>query len=400
MLATLVMILLFIILIAWFALDFSLGKKAHLKQQKEQTFSKHDAHIQLFTNGTDLFKDLFAQIEQADHYIHIEFYIIKRDNISQQFFELLEKKASEGVEVRLLIDRIGSLKVRKKDISSLKTHGVQFSYSQMPRLPFLFYTINSRNHRKISIIDGKAGYVGGFNIGQEYLGLDPTLGKWKDYHLKLHGLIVNDLQQQFLTDWKANTKNDLLHESRYFSAKPTGTATVQLKATEGNTLERDFLVLVQKAERELLIGTPYFIPSEKLFDELLKAVKRGVKVSVLIPMRADHPFVRDAAFAYIPTLLRAGGFVYEYYYGFYHAKVIIVDDKICDIGTGNFDRRSLFLNQEVNCYIYDPAFIRQAKETFYKSLEDSKQLKIKDLEKRTRIDQLKQAVATFISPLL
>ncbi|MBM7704091.1 cardiolipin synthase [Metabacillus iocasae] len=400
MLAILVIILLLIVLVAWFALDFSLGKKAHLQKQEEQTFSKKHAHIQLFTNGTDLFKDLFAAIDQATHSIHIEFYIIKRDNISQQFLQLLEKKASEGVEVRLLTDRIGSLKIRKKAISSLKAHGVQFSYSQIPRLPFLFYTLHARNHRKISVIDGKVGYIGGFNIGQEYLGLDPTLGIWKDYHLKLKGLVVNDLQRQFLLDWKATTKNNLLHESRYFSAQPAGTEMVQLKSTEGYTLERDFLMLIEKAKHELCIGTPYFIPSEKLFNALLEAIKRGVKVNVLIPMRADHPFVRDAAFAYIPTLLEAGGSVYEYYYGFYHAKVIIVDDDICDIGTGNFDKRSLFLNQEVNCYIFDQSFIKQAKETFYKSLMESKQLQLKDLKKRKLLDHVKQAFATLISPLL
>ncbi len=398
MLAT-VIILIVILIVAWFAIDLGVGKKELM--QEERTFPMRQASLKLFTDGTKLYNDLFKSIEQAQHSIHISFYIVKNDEVSQKFVDLLCEKANQQVDVRLLVDRIGSMKLNRKMRNHLQSCGVKFSFSRRIKFPYLFYTINARNHRKITIIDESVGYIGGFNIGQEYLGLDPKLGIWKDYHLKITGEAVTDLQTQFLTDWGSSVNNEE-HEEAGISKqiKDPSMQTVQLRSTEGVSLENHFLHIINEAKDELCIGTPYFIPTEALMTAILEARKRGVMVYILIPMRADHPLVHDAAFSYLPTLVEAGCQVHQFYYGFYHGKVMIADERICDVGTANFDKRSLFLNGEINCFIFDPAFIKQVKETFHMCLHDCPLLSLSDIKKRNWFDKFKQGVATFISPLL
>ncbi|MGK0699859.1 phospholipase D-like domain-containing protein [Priestia flexa] len=219
--------------------------------------------------------------------------------------------------------------------------------------------------------------------------------------LKITGEAVTDLQTQFLTDWGSSVNNEE-HEEAGISKqiKDPSMQTVQLRSTEGVSLEDHFLHIINEAKDELCIGTPYFIPTEALMTAILEARKRGVMVYILIPMRADHPLVRDAAFSYLPTLVEAGCQVHQFYYGFYHGKVMIADERICDVGTANFDKRSLFLNGEINCFIFDPAFIKHVKETFHMCLHDCPLLSLSDIKKRNWFDRFKQGVATFISPLL
>lgn len=398
MLAT-VIILIVILIVAWFAIDLSVGKKELM--QKERTFPMRQASLKLFTDGTKLYNDLFKSIEQAKHSIHISFYIVKNDEVSKKFVDLLCEKANQQVDVRLLVDRIGSIKLNRKMRKHLLACGVKFSFSRRLKFPYLFYTINARNHRKMTIIDQSIGYIGGFNIGQEYLGLDPTLGTWKDYHLKVTGEAVNDLQTQFLRDWSSSMNDEEQHEEVIDrQIKDPSMQTVQFRSTEGVSLEDHFLHIINEAKNELCIGTPYFIPTESLMAAILKARKRGVTVYILIPMRADHPLVRDAAFSYLPALVEAGCQIHQFYYGFYHGKVMIADERICDVGTANFDKRSLFLNGEINCFIFDPVFIKHVKETFHTFLHDCPLLSLSDIKKRTWFDKFKQGVATFISPLL
>ncbi|WP_242172259.1 cardiolipin synthase [Priestia koreensis] len=400
MLATLIVILLLIIFIAWLAIDFAAGKRAMLRSIPEPKYPSRTGSLQLFTNGNHLYEDYFAEIEKAMSFVHILFYVVQDDDISKKFFALLERKAKQNVEVRLLVDWIGSAKMTSKSIRSLKASGVHFSYSHLPKFPYLFYTLNARNHRKVTIVDGKIGYIGGFNIGQEYLGLNPVLGNWKDYHLKMRGKAVEDLEMQFLLDWKRATSEDLLDCSDYFCSLPEGDLEMRIMSSEGKSLESDFLSLIERSEKELCIGTPYFVPSQRLFQALLDALKRGVSVHILMPMKPDHKFVKDAAFAYIPALLEAGCHIHQYYYGFYHAKTIIVDETICDIGTGNFDKRSIFLNSEINCFITTPSFAKHARDTFFRNVNECKPLELYHIEKRTLFEKGKEMVATWVSPFL
>jgi len=387
------------VLAVWVPADFFLGRAQHLKKMSKNHFPARKSDMELITRGPDLFADLFSEIKQAKQHIHILFYIIKNDKISQEFLELLKKKAQEGVEVRLLVDWVGS-GLKRKTIKALKASGVAFAYSNTPRLPFLFYSSQVRNHRKITVIDGHTGYLGGFNIGKEYNDQDKKLSPWRDYHLKMKGEGVRDLQIEFLSDWRRAAKINLLHNAAYFPVVEKGASRHQLIPTEGTMLEKLISDLIERSRTSILIGSPYFIPSRKVFSLLRAAIKRGVAVTILVPLKADHILVKEASHPYLRTLLKDGADVYQYLKGFYHAKVLIVDDQICDIGTANFDKRSMFLNDELNCMVYDPAFIKKTRQVIAEDLLDSRQASLKDLSPVSLLLSIKETAAKTISYFL
>jgi cardiolipin synthase A/B len=379
-------------------LDIFVGRTKQKNSKQRTHYPVRKGDIEIFTHGKDLFDDLFAEIKSAKDHIHILFYIARDDEFSKSFFQLLKTKAQEGVEVCLLLDWLGSHKVTKQMVQELKTANAKFAYSNKPKLPLL-YMANVRNHRKISIIDGKVGYLGGYNVGKEYINLHPKLTPWRDYHLKITGESVQDLQKEFLRDWQDSTKSLLMNQD-YFPIQSNGHSNIQFIPSDGVTLEGDFLKLIQKAQHSIFIGTPYFIPSKILFAELLHAIKRGVRLTILVPCITDHPLVQEASYHYFRILLKAGANIHQFTNGFYHAKLFLVDEEICDIGTANFDKRSLFLNYEMNCYIYDPHIIGRVKTIIEKDLLDSKKMELKDLEQLGFWSSVKEGVARVLSPLL
>ncbi|KFN04067.1 cardiolipin synthase [Bacillus clarus] len=389
--------LLLICFALWVKIDFSYGRILHLKRIRPRTFPLRRSDFHLYTSGTDLYDALFTDIKQAQHHIHILFFIVKNDEISQKFLQLLLNKAKQGIEVRLLLDRFGSHGLSKESIQLLQEHGVFFSFCHKVKLPFLFFSANQRNHRKITIIDGKIGYIGGFNIGEEYLGHNSKLGLWRDYHLRLAGEGVQDLQSQFLHDWRDETNENLLKRTMYFPRQQSGDVLHRFIPTDGAYLQSTFLHLIKNAKEELYIGTPYFIPGKKIMDALLEARQRGVHITILVPQKADHPLVREAKFPYCRKLIRAGANIYAFKEGFFHAKIIIVDDYICDIGTANFDMRSLYINHEINCLLYDKAFIQEVKNKMDKDIDGSILLSWKDVHSLSIIDKGKEWIGTIFA---
>lgn len=389
--------LLLLCFVIWAILDLSYGRKRHLKQIHSRSFPLRRSNFKLYTYGQFLYDDFFQDIQQAAHHIHILFFIVKNDEVSHTFLQLLIEKAKQGVHVRLLLDRIGSHHLSEQMIHNLKQNGVHFSFCHKIRPPFLFFSANQRNHRKITIIDGKIGYIGGFNIGEEYLGHDPNLGIWRDYHLRLTGEGVQDLQTQFLHDWRDDTTEDLLNEMLYFPKQPPGSTLHRFIPTDGAYLERTFSNLIENAKEELYIGTPYFIPGKKLMQNLLQARKRGVQVTILVPKKADHPLVREAKLPYCRRLMRAGCHIYEFQEGFFHAKIIMVDNHTCDIGTANVDMRSLYINHEINCLLYDPAFIKEIKSKINEDIAGSNLLSWKDVSSLSPIDKGKEWLGTILA---
>ncbi|MYL54579.1 cardiolipin synthase [Pontibacillus yanchengensis] len=349
-------------------LDYQLGKRNHIKNLRFLDFEPTTGDYNLYTNGDQLFTDLFDDLRHAKKQINVMFFIVKDDDISHELLELLKKKAQEGLRVRLMVDRIGSFRINKATVKQLEQAGIEFTFSSTPKFPFLYYRIQRRNHRKITIIDDEIGYVGGFNMGQEYLGRDAELGNWRDYHLRLIGDVVKDLQITFFDDWYLNTGESYDH-----IPEPTseGSKEVEITSTDGGQLEDVFMTLIQQAQDEIFIGTPYFIPSERLMKALLSAMDRGVDVKVIVPMKADHLFVKEAGLPYLSRVRKAGGEVYFFDLGFYHAKVIIIDQELCDIGTANFDRRSLFLNKEVNTLIFNKRFVMDLRLAYLRDVQDS-----------------------------
>jgi cardiolipin synthase len=389
-----------IIIVLWLIVDFFLGRKRHKELARKSESSLFYGKLDVFPHGKELMADYFKHLQLAKSQIHVLFYILKNDQISQEFFAIIKEKAQQGVEVRLLLDRLGSYKVQKKAVAELMEAGVEFSYCNRLRFPFLFYASQVRNHRKISIIDGTIAYLGGYNIAKEYIDQDPKLSPWRDYHLKITGESVPFIQQTFLKDWKEYAGVDLLGNDSLPLKNNPGDVQHRLAATEAGQLEETYLKLIRDTDTSILIGTPYFIPSEGIFAELIAAVRRGVQLRIIVPLKSDHILVREASFRYLRRLLKEGAEVFEFQNGFYHAKTCIFDDKICDIGTANFDKRSFFLNKEINCYIYDPPFISRFKDIIHKDLQDSKPLLLADLIKPNLFRSLKESIAGAVSYFL
>ncbi|WP_260471953.1 cardiolipin synthase [Bacillus sp. HMF5848] len=396
----LIILLAILLLFALITLDYIFGLIHHQKVVKLKKYKHHTSNLTLFTEGNCLFTDYFREIDQARHHIHVLFYIVKNDDFSKSFLDLLKKKATEGVEVRLLVDWFGSRNLKKKSIKELEETGVKFAYAERPRFPFFFFHMQQRNHRKITVIDGLVGYMGGFNVGKEYISKKKKFGHWRDYHLKVTGPGVHDLQDTFIHDWEKNANDLVFRDINYFPEVAAGRVDHQLVPTDGVFLEKEFINMIADAKEEIIIGSPYFIPSKRVFQKLMEQVRKGVKVSVIVPKKSDHPLVKEASYPYLKKLLEQGGRVFEYGNGFYHAKVIVIDDVICDVGTANFDKRSLYLNFEMNCYIFDGGFIRDIKRQLRYDFNKSKPLSVEDIKQLPFTTKIKVGIAQLLSHFL
>lgn len=395
---TFISIIILILTLGW--IDFKLGYKRHINRVSNVTFPPRKSEFSVFTTGTILFEDYLKEIERAQHSIHILFYIVKDDKFSRDFLNLLRKKAESGVEVRLLVDWVGGKKMSSQAVQELKKSNVHFSFSLKPKPPFLFYSTQRRNHRKITIIDGQIGYLGGFNIGKEYINQGEKLNPWRDYHIKITGEGVKDLQEVFLNDWYLDTKEDVRGTSVYFPNLVPGSQTHQISVTNGSDLEQTLIRIIQQAKREIIIGTPYFIPSPQLFQALRTALAKNVSLIVIVPNMQDHALVKEAAYRYFRILLKEGATILQFQRGFYHSKVLLIDDIICDIGTANFDKRSLFLNSEINCLIYDRRCIEDVKRELAIDIAESDPLEERALTSPNIIRSAKESLANILSPFL
>lgn len=400
MIITITISVIIISFLVWLPLDFYLGQRRDKRRVCTKSFPKRQSNIQLYTNGKKLFNDLFHEIKDAKKYVHILFYIVSNDQFSKAFLQLLKEKAQTGVEVRLMIDRIGGHRVSRQMISDLEAHGVRFAYTNRLKFPFLFYSLNKRNHRKITIIDSEIGYLGGYNIGKEYIDQDTKLSPWRDYHLKITGEGVQDLQHEYLEDWFRATGDDQRSNQLYFPSLKKGDCLQQFIPTDGRFLEKTFSDMILMANERIIVGTPYFIPSRKLFSDLRKALSQGIGLTVIVPKTADHPFVQEASYPFIRVLLKEGAKIMQFEKGFYHSKIILIDNKICDIGTANFDRRSLFLNLEMNCLIYDESCIAGIKRELEYDIAHSSPITIEKITASNPVRIFKESIAYTISPFL
>ena len=398
------LILLFILaaVFGWLMIDFKLGRSHFIRTRTRRDYERRNSEIKLFSRGPELFDQMFKEMKEAKSSIHVLFYIVQDDHFALRFLELLHAKAKEGIEVRLLMDQIGSHNVPKSKVKELRDAGVEVDFCRRVKPPYLFFSSQQRNHRKITVIDGVIGYLGGYNIGKEYIDENdiPELSPWRDYHLRLEGEGVHDLQTEFCIDWYRATQRDLKEEAKYFPPAAKGTIQHQIFPTEGVNIEDFFKKFIDESQEEVIIGTPYFIPTPILMDALCDALDRGVTVKIIIPNNADHMLVKEAAFPYFRTLLAKGAKVYQFMDGFYHAKVLIVDDHFCDIGTANFDKRSFFINFEINNLIFDTGFIQTLKKEMKKDMEASDLLSESDLSSVSMLTRLKERIGSSISILL
>lgn len=310
----------------------------------------------ILIDGEATFGAIFEAIEQAETYIVVCFYILSDDEIGRAFAELLARRARDGLKVRLLYDAIGSARLPDAYLDRLREAGVEvrnFHAIRRPRNPF---QLNFRNHRKIVIVDGAVGFVGGLNVGDEYMGRDPEFGRWRDTHLVLRGPTVAQLQLVFMEDWHWSSNETPTLD---WTASPVegGADALILAPGPADPMETGslyFLNLIGAATRRLWIASPYFVPDTDTLSALKLAALRGVDVRILIPAKKDHLTVWLAAYAYFDEMRAAGVRIWRYRDGFMHQKALVVDDAIASIGTVNLDIRSCRLNFEVTALLFGP----------------------------------------------
>lgn len=363
--------------------------------------------IQVFTDGWDKFQQLFSDIKQAKNHIHLQYYIFRDDQLGMKLIDLLTEKAKEGVKVRILYDEMGSRRIKKRSFNKLIEAGGEVEVFFPSHIPFVNLRINFRNHRKLVIIDGKIGYVGGFNVGDEYLGLNKKYGYWRDTHLRILGEAVHGIQLRFILDWnQASSRNDIYYAPEYFP-KVTETYSkipIQILTSGPDSkwehIKNGYIKMIASAKESIYIQTPYFIPDNSILDALCIAALSGLDVRIMIPNKPDHMFVYWATLSYIGELLKAGAKVYIYDNGFIHAKMIVVDKKAASVGTANIDVRSFRLNFEVNAFIYHRESAEQLAEIFEKDMEKSWQLTEEIYVERPKIIRFKESISRLLSPIL
>ena len=366
-----------------------------------------DNDITIYTDGNEKFEALLEDMRKAEKYIHIQYYIIKNDVLFNRIRDVLIEKAAEGVEVRILYDGMGCRSVRKSCWKKLASMGIRTSEFFPATLRRLHLRLNYRNHRKIVVIDGKTGYVGGFNIGKEYVGLDDRFGYWRDTHLRIEESAAASLELRFVLDWNYASRENLFVPDRYRyekHAESTQHCRIQIVSSGPDSryqnVRDNYLRLIGKAKKSIYIQTPYFIPDEAIQSALLIAVHSGIQVNVMIPCKPDHPFVYWATYSYIGELVMEGARCYTYNNGFLHAKGIIVDDKVLCYGTANMDIRSFALNFEVNAVVYNEEKATQMRKIFEEDLKHSRQITKNVYVGRSLLIRFKEQMCRLLSPLL
>jgi cardiolipin synthase len=321
-------------------------------------FTSHN-DAELLINGRATFDAMFRGMEAAKDYIIVQFYIIRDDTIGRQLKALLERKARDGVRVYMLYDEIGCYQLPRAYRRELAEAGVvnlPFRTSKGLRNRF---QINFRNHCKIVIVDGQVAYVGGMNVGDEYLGHHPKLGAWRDTHVEVRGPVVQAIQFAFLEDWYWATGDVPELDWTPYPAPKENESSLVLASDPSDILETCglfFMHAINTARKRLWIASPYFVPDSSLIYALQLAALRGVDVRVMLPERPDHLLVYLSGFSYIAEAEPAGVKFYRYQPGFMHHKVILVDDDLAAIGTANFDNRSIRLNFELMLVFADKSF--------------------------------------------
>ncbi|WP_064091652.1 cardiolipin synthase [Rossellomorea aquimaris] len=365
-----------------------------------------DNEVTVYTHGEDKFNSLLKDIDSAKDHIHIQYYIFKNDTLGRKIVDRLTYKAKQGVKVRLLYDEMGSRRTRRRFFKDLLTAGGEVEVFFPSKIPFINLRLNYRNHRKIVVIDGKVGYVGGFNVGNEYLGLNPKFGYWRDTHLRIVGSASLAMQTRFILDWnQASKSKKIAYNMRYFpQSQFKGQAGIQMVTcgpdSEWEQIKNGYIKMISSAKKSIFIQTPYFIPDASLLDSLRIAALTGVDVRIMIPNKPDHLFVYWATYSYIGELLKAGAKIYIYENGFIHAKTIVVDELISSVGTANIDVRSFRLNFEVNAFIYDKSLSERLSTIFMSDINKSKEMTLAIYNERPMIIRFKESVSRLISPIL
>lgn len=366
----------------------------------------NDNEIVIYSDGHQKFAALFEDIRSARAEINIQYYIIQPDQLGMKLREELILKAREGVKVRLLYDEVGSKRISRHFFRELRAAGGEVEVFFPSLIKPLNFRINNRNHRKLCIIDGSIAYIGGFNVGDEYLGQDPKFGYWRDTHLRITGNAVSHIQGRFILDWHQAGKHERgdYGEFVFNMEQHTGTSPVQIITSGPNSstehLKNMYIKLILSAKESVYIQTPYFIPDTSFMDACKIALLSGVDLQIMIPNKPDHPFVYWATWAYAGDLLNYGAKILLYENGFLHAKTIVADGEVASVGTMNIDSRSFRLNFEVNAIVYDRAIAEQLQDIFLNDVRLCSELTVERYAQRSLVIKLKEGISRLLSPIL
>ena len=377
--------------------EYSMAKA--MERAGAWSYSKGN-EMTLYTEGNDKITALMQDLRSAKKSILIEYYIIRNDTVGNTLVDILINKVREGVEVRLLTDAFGIGKGPKEGIFKFINAGGHYAMFHSSINLMLSPKKNNRNHRKIAIIDGKIGYCGGFNIGDEYLGSGP-LGHWRDASVRVVGPGVVPLIVRFCADWQYCAKRDRMRPiDNYLDPELPKNGDVRMQMVSGgpdsmpnNPVQMQYLAMMSRAKHRLYITTPYLVPDESMVVALGNAVRRGVDVRILIPDKKDHMFVYWNNITYSKLLMDHGVRVWRYRNGFVHEKMILMDDDICSVGSANLDHRSLALNFETNVMVYSDRITEQAAERFIADLEDSVEYTDEMYSQRTVMMKIRMAIS-------
>lgn len=359
--------------------------------------------VKIFTTGKEKFNNLLADIEQAQKHIHICYYIFTDDKIGHRIKDALIKKALQGVEVRIIYDSFGSRKTKNAFFEEMRKAGIEAEPFLKLAMKALTSRINYRNHRKIVVIDGQIGYVGGMNIADRYVE-NLSWGVWRDTHARIEGKGVQGLQSIFLIDWYFVSQT-LITSRKYFPELPLfGDVCMQTinsgPLREQREIVHAILQAIYDAKKSIFIQTPYFIPPPQMVDALYAAAIRGVDVRIMLSARSDVPLAQAASKSFVKEMLNSGVKIYFYQKGFLHSKLMVFDDCLTLIGSVNFDARSFEHNFEVQSFIYDDKVAAQAKEIFVEDQRCSKQVFYKEWIKRPIMKRFVESLVRLFAPLL
>lgn len=384
-------------------IDIDFLKLIHMLKMNSEADAYDGNKIDVYAEGENIFESIFEAIRNAKSHIHIEFFIFEDDKISNKLRELLIQKSKEGVRVRMIYDYLGSYKLSKNYLRSLRTAGVYAKPFLPLRLRLRRSKINYRNHRKLIVVDGKIGFTGGINIADRYI-YGSELGKWRDTVVRIEGAGVHGIQKLFLIDWYF-VERKLITDEKYFPEPAVfENSLIQTVSsgpdTDWESIMQGICSAIMAADRYVYIHTPYFMPNELVNGCIQMAALSGTEVRLMIPEKSDVKLSDLSTSSYLGGMLEAGVRVYKYQGGMLHSKAIVIDDFVSIVGSTNIDDRSFNQNFEVNAFIYDNKTALQLKELFVDDIEHCKEMTLEEWNNRQRRLKLKESFARLFSPLM
>lgn len=359
--------------------------------------------IEIYTAGLPKLEALIKELYKAKHHIHLEYYIFEDDAVGRLIKDILIDKAKEGVEIRLLYDDVGCWHVPNRFFEEMKEKSIEVRSFLKVRFPQFTSKVNYRNHRKIAVIDGQIGFIGGMNIAERYIrGLN--WGIWRDTDIKIKGKAVYGLQIAFLMDWYFVDRT-LITSAKYFpSIESEGNSIVQIMTSEPigewKEIMQGLTLAINCSRKYFYIQTPYFLPTEPILAALQTAALAGVDIKLMMPSHADNRITHLGSCSYLKDILKAGVKVYFYKKGFLHSKLMVSDDTLSTVGSTNMDFRSFEHNFEANAFMYDKDTALRMKEIFLRDQKDSEQILLKNWDKRPLRRKAAESIVRLLAPLL